>query len=454
MQLHLRIIEAKDLPKMDQIFGATDSFCVVQLGTNTKTYRTKIQQKTLSPYWNDEFHLPVSDNQNETLVLAVYHDDVTQPIAISSVRIPLQFMLCDQVDDRWYSLQPEQGIQTGGQIHIISHLAPSSSLPHKQVGDDSSQRNNSADLPKLRPTTFQPDNFDYQQPPQFDVNLPGTDQYRRDSDAEQFFAGNLKRTKTTNEIQPSFRYPQPQPCQQSPQPVYQPSIPPHFQLQPTYSNPNSVSLTYGEPPSIPPPFNQVPQPSSCGQPAPSVFGDFPSNPPPFNQAPPPPLYVQPNQSPYNQQQCSPATPPQQQLYNPSHPSYGQQAPLPYGMHQPPSYSPPPVHHTYGSQPTPPYDASPHSQTPSYSSLPPFAHESQLPPQQAYGPSLPSYGNAPSQQTSYGQPPPPYSALQNPPEYGQPAPTCQQNPPPFIQQPSTPPPFINQPPPYQQIPPRY
>lgn len=55
--LHLRIVEAKDIPKMD-VVGTADPFILFKLSPSPEQYQTKIIKQNPNPVWNEEFHIP------------------------------------------------------------------------------------------------------------------------------------------------------------------------------------------------------------------------------------------------------------------------------------------------------------------------------------------------------------------------------------------------------------
>ena len=57
MQLHVRLVEAKDIAKMDT-FSKTDAYCLLSLnGTSPK--KSKVIDNSMTPKWNEEFHFNV-----------------------------------------------------------------------------------------------------------------------------------------------------------------------------------------------------------------------------------------------------------------------------------------------------------------------------------------------------------------------------------------------------------
>ena len=55
-QLHVRVIEAADIAKMDS--NATDAYCVLK--TSSQSEKTRVCNNTMTPRWNQEFHFNIA----------------------------------------------------------------------------------------------------------------------------------------------------------------------------------------------------------------------------------------------------------------------------------------------------------------------------------------------------------------------------------------------------------
>ena len=127
MQLNIRIIEAKDIAKMDT-FGKTDAYC--QFGLNNKiTYKTKIIDNCMTPKWNEEFSFPVSNPVSDSFHLIMKDHDIAMHDLIAVLDISLSSLPIGVVVDHWYPHQPVDKVPKGGLIHLLLHLAVTSAPP-------------------------------------------------------------------------------------------------------------------------------------------------------------------------------------------------------------------------------------------------------------------------------------------------------------------------------------
>jgi Ca2+-dependent lipid-binding protein len=118
-ELHLRIVEAKDVPSMDLI-GLSDPFCVLQLSTSRQIYRTKVCDNTKNPVWNAEFRIqiPTLDTTSIFIVLKD-NDDTSDDDPISRTSIPISSLGIGKMMDQWIRLE-SLGKHGGGELHVIA----------------------------------------------------------------------------------------------------------------------------------------------------------------------------------------------------------------------------------------------------------------------------------------------------------------------------------------------
>ena len=117
--LHLKIVEAKDIPKMDTV-GLTDPYIVLHLGTGPEM-KTSVKKNTLTPVWNETFSIPVTD-VNAKLSLLMEDKDVAADDKISTLDIEIKSLPYGQVVDQWFQLNPVKGVKNGGSIHLVLHF--------------------------------------------------------------------------------------------------------------------------------------------------------------------------------------------------------------------------------------------------------------------------------------------------------------------------------------------
>ncbi|KAH0789298.1 C2 domain containing protein [Histomonas meleagridis] len=99
MQLHLRVLEALDIAKMD--ISKSDPYCVINVSCSNDTRKTRVIENSLKPMWNEEFHFNIPSPANTTLKILMRDEDVLK-------------------DDDMATLQ----VKKGGRIHLVLHLAP------------------------------------------------------------------------------------------------------------------------------------------------------------------------------------------------------------------------------------------------------------------------------------------------------------------------------------------
>ena len=129
MRLHVRIVEAENLPKMD-VFGTVDPYCQLQLTSTRKVERTKTIRQNKHPVWNEEFHFTVQDLSTDTLYLLLKdYDKVSNDDPISRAQIPLSTLPMSKVEDKWIDMIPLKRVKKGGKLRIVIHLGKMNEKP-------------------------------------------------------------------------------------------------------------------------------------------------------------------------------------------------------------------------------------------------------------------------------------------------------------------------------------
>ena len=129
MQLNLRVVEARELPRMDGAFGKSDPYCIITLSGSPATQRTNVLNNTLSPQWNQTFAFPIEYPTTRSLNILIRDKDVSFDDDMSKVSIPLANLQYGQNHDSWYNLQPCKSLHKGGSIHLVMQIAPVSNPP-------------------------------------------------------------------------------------------------------------------------------------------------------------------------------------------------------------------------------------------------------------------------------------------------------------------------------------
>lgn len=128
MHCLVRVIEARDIPKMDLI-GETDAYCILQLNPDTKRFQTKVCEDTRTPVWKTEFDFQIIDRGSDRLWIEMLDKDLLNSEVIGAVTIFPGNLIPGLVADAWYPVTPYPGRGTAGSIHLQCQLLPVSYPP-------------------------------------------------------------------------------------------------------------------------------------------------------------------------------------------------------------------------------------------------------------------------------------------------------------------------------------
>ena len=129
MILHVKAVEARDLPKMDAI-GKSDPFLTFQLNQTSEKQKTKYIKQTLDPVWNEDFHFPLTPNSDNILHVEVFDmDKVSDDDLISNRDFDIKSFKPGEVYDDWYDFFPGPKAKTAGKVHLIFHVASFEETP-------------------------------------------------------------------------------------------------------------------------------------------------------------------------------------------------------------------------------------------------------------------------------------------------------------------------------------
>ena len=122
MILHIRAVEAAEVPKMD-VCGKSDPYLVFTLSTSSQKWKTKTKKNTVTPVWNEEFHLPITSNMTDELHVEMFdQDDISKDDQISTMNFKVREFPVGKVTDSWYNFQPVKGVKNGGKVRLVFHL--------------------------------------------------------------------------------------------------------------------------------------------------------------------------------------------------------------------------------------------------------------------------------------------------------------------------------------------
>jgi hypothetical protein len=132
MNLHVRVVEATDIPKMD-FLGKADPYCILKLSSSRKSVKTLVKKNTYNPVWDEVFHFRVNDETRDSLRITMKDEDLTSDDLISSLTIQLCTLQINKVYDSWYNPTPAKGVKKGGKLHLVVHLAQEGVLPFREA---------------------------------------------------------------------------------------------------------------------------------------------------------------------------------------------------------------------------------------------------------------------------------------------------------------------------------
>ena len=129
MIIHVRAIEADNIPKMDT-FGKADPYVVFRLGLNVeKKYKTRYIEKTFNPKWNETFQIPLRFSRDNFQITMYDHDKVGNDDVIGSTAFPVTEFTPGQPVDKWIDLTPGPNVKKRARLHVVFHLAEEGDVP-------------------------------------------------------------------------------------------------------------------------------------------------------------------------------------------------------------------------------------------------------------------------------------------------------------------------------------
>lgn len=120
----IKIISAKDIPKMDLITD-TDPYVTINLQSQPKNVRkTKVAKNDEEPVWNEEFMLELLNLSHDVLTIKLMDKDVLKDDLISTFDIPLGQFPLFEICQREYFMNPAKKSKQGGQIKMAIQIVP------------------------------------------------------------------------------------------------------------------------------------------------------------------------------------------------------------------------------------------------------------------------------------------------------------------------------------------
>ena len=123
--LHVRVIEATDIAKMD--INASDPYCILK--TSSQEMKTRVKKNDMHPRWNEEFHFNITSPSSGALDIKMRDKDIKNDDDMSTLNIQLCALPVGQIVDQWYDMIPCKKVKKGGRIHLTLHMAPAGAQP-------------------------------------------------------------------------------------------------------------------------------------------------------------------------------------------------------------------------------------------------------------------------------------------------------------------------------------
>ncbi|KAK8871471.1 hypothetical protein M9Y10_007200 [Tritrichomonas musculus] len=124
-QLHVRVIEADDIPRMD--LNKTDAYCILQAGSETQN--TFAIMNCMHPRWNQDFHFNVTTPTAGSLHIMMRDKDLFKDDNISYIDIPFCSFPLGQIVDQWYYMTPYHHYRKGGRLHLLVQMGQAGQPP-------------------------------------------------------------------------------------------------------------------------------------------------------------------------------------------------------------------------------------------------------------------------------------------------------------------------------------
>ncbi|KAK8846420.1 Protein Aster-C [Tritrichomonas musculus] len=123
MILHIRAIEAADIPQMD-FGGKADPYLTFQLDKSPEIFKTKVVNQNFNPIWNQVFDIPIYEgNPNILHVELVDMDKLKSDDLISTRDFEINHFKLGEVTEDWFDFFPSPKVESPGKVHLIFHLA-------------------------------------------------------------------------------------------------------------------------------------------------------------------------------------------------------------------------------------------------------------------------------------------------------------------------------------------
>ncbi|KAK8837839.1 Synaptotagmin-2 [Tritrichomonas musculus] len=119
----VRVIEAKNLPKMDA--DDSDPYCQVTISTDTEKWcSTKTIKNNNNPKWDESFLFWVTNPTCDRLLFKIYDKDILIDDSIGTLEIPLVSLRVGFPIEKWFDIVPNKNGTNAGQIKLYICMSP------------------------------------------------------------------------------------------------------------------------------------------------------------------------------------------------------------------------------------------------------------------------------------------------------------------------------------------
>jgi hypothetical protein len=125
-ELHLRVVEAVDIPRMDA--NASDPYCILRVN-GADERRTRVIKNCMQPRWNEEFHWILTTTMGARLNILMRDEDVRHDDDMSRLEVLLSQFPVGSVTDQWFDMVPVDHVHKGGLLHLVIHVGTAGAPP-------------------------------------------------------------------------------------------------------------------------------------------------------------------------------------------------------------------------------------------------------------------------------------------------------------------------------------
>lgn len=143
MELKLNVIEAKELRAAD-IGLSSDPYCEISIVDKEQKFKTKVIEKNLNPVWNEEFIIPIDNQETDALSIQVLDEDAGKDDVLGFVKIRLDSFKQDYEITDWFELDSTGPLSVikAGQIRLSLTIQTKKSETEEKVDETPAETGN------------------------------------------------------------------------------------------------------------------------------------------------------------------------------------------------------------------------------------------------------------------------------------------------------------------------